>query len=104
MVAHEHRFHTVAVLELPEVLDGAVLFGLLLAQDLGGVEGVLLRELLAKVLAEIGHLIVAAHALVEPGIDLLGPEGGLAQLLQSRLHLGQGHGFDVHIVLQITKP
>ena len=80
VVAHENGLHAVAVGKLPEVLDGAVLFGFLLADHLGGVDGVLLRQLLPEGLGQVGHFVVAAHTLMEPGIDLLAPEGRLAQL------------------------
>ena len=36
VIAHQHRFHAVSVGKLPQILDGAILLGLLLPDDLRG--------------------------------------------------------------------
>ena len=104
-VLHEHRLDTVAIVELPEVLDGAVGLRHLLPGHGQAVCPVRLRQLLPEGLRYVAHLIEGAHAPVEPGEDLLPAEGRFAQGLQGRRQLLQGHGsyvcFHDRLILQM---
>ena len=80
VIAHQHRLHAVAILQLPQVLDGAVPLGLLLADGHRRIQRILLRQGIPQIFGQVGHLVVTADALMEPGVDLLSTESGLPQL------------------------
>ena len=109
MVAHENGLHAVAVGQPPQVLDGSVPLRLLPADHGGGRDFVPLRQLRPQILGQVGHILKGGGPPVEPGVDLSGAEGRLAQSLHGLPHFLQGHGFQVGLhgfllILQIKKP
>ena len=90
VVLHEHCLDAVAVGQLPEVFDGPVQPGHLLAGHLGGGDETGLLQLFPQGLGEIGHPIEVRHPPVEPGEHLPAPEGRLPQGLEEGRHLRQG--------------
>ena len=104
VILHEHRLDTVAVRQLPQVLDGAVQTGLLLAGHGGGGDMERLRQLLPQGTGQIAHLFKGGDAPVQPGKDLTAPEGGLSHFPQGMGQLLHRHGFDVsHAFLRIRQ-
>ena len=93
VIAHQHRFHAVAVGQLPQIFDGAVLLGFLTAQHRGGMDGVFFRQRCPQRPGEIGHLLIGANTPVQPGIQLLCPEGRLPHFFELGAQLRQRHGF-----------
>ena len=95
VIAHQHGLDAVAVRQLPEVFDRAVLGGDLLpghrrnAQDTGRF------QTLPQGQGQIGHLIKGANAPAQPGEHLLSPKGGLPKPLEEVPQLREGHGFDI---------
>ena len=81
--------------QLPQVLHGAIQLGDLLAGHGGRCDIALLRQLLPQRLGEIGHLVKGGDAPMEPGKDLLAPEGRLPHLFQGSRHLLQCLGFQI---------
>ena len=51
--------------------------------------------LTAEGIGEVAHLVKGGDALMEPGKDLLAPEGRFPHLLQGRRHFLQGLGFQI---------
>ena len=80
VVTHQNGFHTVPVGKLPQVFDGAILFGFLFANHVWGIDGVMLRQGIPQPFGQIGHFVVGTNALMKPAVNLLRPEGRLAQL------------------------
>ena len=95
LVAHHHGLHGVAVAQFPEILDGPVDGGDLLAQELSAHRGKALLQLFAQVLGEIGHPLKAAHAAAKPLEDLAGAKARLAQGGKLRLQLLRQQGEDI---------
>ena len=91
-VAHEHRLNAVAVVELPQVLDGAVRPGHLFPGRSQTAHPVRPRQLLPEGLRYVAHFIKGADAPVKPGKHLFPPEGWLPHVPQGRRQLLQGHG------------
>ena len=99
-VAHQNGFDAVSVVQTPQVLDGPIQGGDLLAFYRGGREQAALGQLFPQGFGEVGHLVKGADAPVEPLEDLLGPKGRLPQLLEKGGQLLLIHGFDIgHVAL-----
>ena len=92
LIAHDNGFYGVAVLQLPQVFDGAVQPGDLLAQHLGLIQVIGIFQFFPQGLGEIGHLIKASYAPAQPFKDLLGSELLLAHGQEIRLDLLGQHG------------
>ena len=95
VVSHQHRLHTVAIGQAPQVFHRPILPGLLFAHHLGRRDLIAGLQLLPQVLGQVGHLLKGDRSPVQPCINLPGPEGRLAQRRHGAPELLQGHGFDV---------
>ena len=87
MVLHQNRLDAVAVRQLPQVFDGAVLLGHLLSGHLGHGQDALRFQFVPQGLGEIRHLVKGPGAFMEPGEHLLSPEGRLPHGFQGLRHL-----------------
>lgn len=89
-VGHADGFNGDAVAELQQVLAGAVLRNLL-DKLLGNIEGESLGQLLAQRSREIGHVLKRTDVLlVNPFVELLCAESGLAEFFDEVLELLKG--------------
>lgn len=89
-VGHADSFNGDAITELQQVLAGAVLRNLL-DKLLGNIEGEPLSKLLAKRGGKIGHIVKRTDVLlVNPFVELLCAESGLAKFFDEVLELLKG--------------
>ena len=102
VVAHNDRFHGVAVRQLPEVFDCSVLGGLLLSQNPRSGERTALGQLAAQRKREIRHLVPRPAAGGKPAEKLLCPVRRLSERTEKLRQLVRQHGFNINFLGTIS--
>ena len=90
LVTHEDGLHPHAVVQLPQVLDGAPAVGAQRTDLVDEVRQELGRQLLALGGGQVGHVLgVTGETGEVVARELVGSEGGQAGVLEDRLATGQ---------------